>query len=132
MRLKNLVISLMAFCTFSQSVLADCDFSTGITKGPNKTFTYTEACHQKVGALVQDDKIKTQQLDDLNKAITLKDLALKDSDQRAQDWMNTSGTLEKRVQEIDKLEETNKFLYFGLGVLATGFAAYTAAKLTGK
>jgi hypothetical protein len=134
MKLMNCIISLLVIVSllFSQIAYADCDFKTGIASGPNKTFIYSEACHQKVGALVQDNQVKTEQVAELNKAVTLKDLALKDSDKRATDWMNTSGTLEKRVQEVDKLESTNKFLYFGLGVLTTFLAAYGAAKLVNK
>lgn len=130
----NPLISLLTIAALllSQTIYGDCDFKTGITAGPNKTFIYSEECHQKVGSLVLDNKNKAQQVDDLLKAITLKDLAIKDSDQRATDWMSTSGTLEKRVQEIDKLEGTNKVLYFGLGVLTTFLAAYSAAKLVNK
>jgi hypothetical protein len=78
---------------------------------------------------VQDNKVQTQQLTDLTKAISLKDLALKDSDQRATDWMNTSGTLEKRLQEVDSLEKKNDLLYFGLGVVMTSLAVFGAARL---
>jgi hypothetical protein len=124
--------TLVILSIFSQSAFADCDFSKGITAGPNKTFVYTEVCHQKVGSLVQDDKVKEQQIQDLTKAISLKDLALQDSDKRASDWSSTSATLEKRLQEVDKLEESNKILYFGLGVLTTFLAGYAAAKLVAK
>ena len=117
---------------FPFRVFADCDFSKGITAGPNKTFIYTESCHQKVGTVVADDAAKTIQVNDLNKAITLKDLALQDSDKSKQAWMKTSATLEDRLQKVDGLEKKNDILYFGLGVLTTFAAALAAAKLVGK
>jgi len=135
MKFSKLIISFslsMSIILYPLTAYSDCNFKTDITPGPNKTFVYSEACHQKVGSLVQDDQVKAQQVTDLNKAITLKDLALQASDKRATDWMNTSATLEKRVQEVDKLESTNKVLYFGLGVLTTFLAGYAAAKLVGK
>jgi hypothetical protein len=130
----NIILSLLVIIglIFPQSVYGDCDWSKGITKGPNKTFIYNEACHQAVGKLVEDSAVQTQQVNDLTKAISLKDLALKDSDQRATDWMGTSGTLEKRLQQVDSLEKKNDILFFGLGVLTTFLAAYGAAKLVGK
>jgi len=134
MKLAKTILSLFVIVSLLCPKIAysDCDFSKGIVPGPNKTFIYSEACHQKVGQLVQDSKVQTQQVTDLTKAISLKDLALKDSDQRAMDWMSTSGTLEKRLQEVDSLEKKNDLLFFGLGVLTTFLAAYGAAKLVGK
>jgi hypothetical protein len=111
---------------------ADCDFATGITPGPNKTFVYTEACHQKVGAVVQDNKNKTTQVDDLNKAISLKNVALDNADKRATLWMDTSGKLEDRLQKVDNLQKTNERIYFGLGVLTAVISIFAAAKAIQK
>lgn len=111
---------------------ADCDFSKGITPGPNKTFVYTEACHQKVGQVVKDNQSKTAQIADLTKAITLKDLALTDADKSKQNWIDTSGKLEDRLQKVDSLQKTNEWVYFGLGVLTTFLAGIAAAKLVSK
>lgn len=127
-----IILALISVICLPQQVLADCDFAKGITKGPNKTFIYSEECHLKVGQLVQDNKVQTQQLGDLTKAVSLKDLALKDSDARAQIWMDTSGKLEDRLQKVDSLERKNDILYFGLGVVTTFLAVYGSAKLVGK
>jgi len=120
---------LLILALIPQFAFGTCDFAKGIVPGPNKTFIYSEACHQEVGKLVQENKIQAQQVTDLTKAISLKDLSLQESDKRAQTWFDTSGTLEHRLQEVDKIEKIDSWLYFGLGVLATGATAYAASKL---
>lgn len=127
--MKSIVSILLAVCIFSNAALADCDFSTGITPGPNKTFIYSEECHKKVGQMAQDLKTKDAQIADLNKAITLKDLALTKADERTQLWMDTSDKLQDRVTKIDEVYKKNEWLYFGLGVLTTFAAGYAAAQL---
>lgn len=118
----SLLISNLAF--------ADCDFSTGITKGPNNTYIYTEGCHIRVGELVQENKTKDAQVADLLKAISMKDLALTASDQRAQLWNDTSIKLEDRIQKVDTLTSKNDVLYFGLGVLTTIAVAWATSRVT--
>jgi len=123
--MKKLISYLLMFCFVSNVAFADCDFKTGITPGPNKTFIYTEECHLKVGQLVQDNATKDRQIADLNGAIALKDLAIKDSDARVQLWSSTTANLEDRLQKVDNLQSKNEFLYFALGaltVIGTGFA----------
>ena len=127
--MKKLFLSLILIVFISNSVLADCDFKTGITQLPNGNYEYTKACHIKVGQLVQDNATKTQQVADLTKAITLKDLAIKYSDDRATLWSNTSSQLEERLQKVDSLERKNDWLFFGLGVLTTIGAGFMAARL---
>ena len=126
---KAISLVLLAALMLPTTAQAGCNFSKDIQPGPNNTFIYSEACHKQVGQLVQDNQVKTQQVADLTKAISLKDLSLQESDRRATLWMDTSGKLEERLQKVDSLEKTNEFIYLGLGVLATGIAAYTASKL---
>jgi hypothetical protein len=130
--MKKLIVSILLAIMTINSAFADCDFSSGITPGPNKTFIYTEECHLKVGHLVQDNAIMTKQLTDLNQAISLKDLALTKSDARAQLWMSTSENLEGRLQKVDSLEKSSQWLMFGLGALTVFGAGIMAAKLIGK
>lgn len=127
--MNKLIASIVIFCFSLNVALADCDWAKGITPGPNNTYIYSEACHLAVGKLVQDNKTKDAQIQDLNKAITLKDLAIKMSDDRANNWMNTSKDLEERLQKVDSLEKKNEWLYFGLGVATTFLAAYGASQL---
>jgi hypothetical protein len=126
--MKKIISLLLLISLISNTALADCDFLTGITAGPNKTFIYTEECHQAVGKLVQDNKSLTLQVGDLTKAIDLKDLAITKSDQRTQLWMNTSDQLTDRMSKIEGEQKHNEWLYFGLGVLTTFAAGYVAAQ----
>lgn len=127
--MKKIITNLFLFLFLCNTCLADCDWSKGISPGLNNTYVYTEECHLEVGKLVQDAKIKDQQIKDLNKAIELKDLAIKLSDDRATLWSHTSTTLENRLQKVDSLEKSNEWLYFGMGVVSTFLASYAAAKL---
>ncbi len=124
--MKKVISSLLLLCVLSNVAMADCDFSSGITPGPNKTFIYSEECHQQVGKLVQSNKTKDLQIADLNKAIELKDLALVKADERIQLWMTTTQKLEDRMTTIDDLRGKNYWMYYGLGI-ATGFVAVWAA-----
>lgn len=120
------VISLISSVSF-----ADCDFSTGITKTDHNTYEYSKDCHIAVGQMKVDLGVAKQQLVDYKAALDLKDTALDKATQRANMWMDTSFKLEDRNQSIENAVKTNQWLYFGLGVVVTGFAVYGAAKLSG-
>lgn len=126
--IRNKLFTLLMILAICIPSFADCDW-TQIKQNSNGTYTYTEDLHLCVGQLVKDNQTKDQQISDLTKAITMKDLALKDSDERATLWMGTSEKLETRVQKLDGLEKTNEWVYFGLGVVTTFAAGYMAAKL---
>lgn len=130
--MKKLITAILLFCTLSNVALADCDFSTGITPGPNNTFIYTGECHRKVGQLVQDNAAKDKTIGELNQVITLKDLAITKADERTQLWMNTSFKMEDRLNEVDSIYKKNEWLYFTLGIVVTGAAVYGASKLIGR
>ena len=112
-------------CNFA---FGSCDW-TKIKKNADGTYTYSAELNKCVGALVQTNQNQAQAVQDMTKAISMKDLSIQASDKRADDWNAAAKNLEDRLQKVDKTEETNKFIYFGLGILATGFAAYTASKL---
>jgi hypothetical protein len=130
--MKEIISLFLLTCFLSNAALADCDFSTGITPGPNKTFVYTEECHLAVGKMKEDNAALTLEVGDLNKAIQLKDLALVKADQRTQLWMTTSDQLTDRVTKIDDVAKHNEWMYFGLGVVTTFLAGYAAAQLIHK
>lgn len=132
MKLKSFISLLLCSVLMVPFVsLGDCDFSKGITPGLNGTFVYSETCHKKVGQVVQDNKNLTQANSDLTKAISLKDLAIQTSDKRATLWNNTAENLESRLQKVDTMEKHNEWIFFGLGVLATGASVWLAAKAIG-
>ena len=110
---------------FSLNVNADCDWKTGITPGPDKTFVYTEECHQKVGALVKSNS-------DLTQALQLKDLALQASDSRTQLWTKNAEDAQDRLLKMDSDSKESDLIMFGLGALTVLGAGYVTAKLVGK
>lgn len=122
---------LLALCMASNNVFADCDWSK-VVDNPNGTHTYSDALHICVGQLVQDNATKTQQVDDLTKAISLKDLAITKADDRATLWMDTSLKLEDNIQKMNSLKGTNEWIYFGLGVLTVFAAGMATSQLTNR
>jgi hypothetical protein len=125
--MKFFINLILVLSLLSNVAHADCDFTLGkgVTKLADGNFEYSKDCHIKVGELVQSSGVQDQQISDLNKALTLKDLTITQADQRAQNWMDTSLKLEKNINAIDEMKSTNNWIYFGLGVLTvigTGFA----------
>lgn len=129
MLLKKILISLILIALLSNTCFAGCDYSQIKPSQDGQTFIYTKELHLCVGNLVQDSKVKDQQVQDYQKAITLKDLAIKASDDRANLWSSTSQSLEDRLQKVDSLQSKNEWLYFSLGVASTFLAGFMAAKL---
>jgi hypothetical protein len=113
------------------SASGSCNWSTGIKLLPDGNYEYNKECHLEVGSLVQLTTIQKQQIADYTKAISMKDLAIQQSDSRATLWSNTSASLEGRLQKVDQLEKDSSWLYFGLGILVMGVAVFGAAKLSG-
>ncbi len=129
--MKKLISLVSAITLFSNLCFADCDFKD-LVHNPDGTVTYSKADHKCVGQLVQDNSVKAKQVDDLNKAVQLKDLTITTADQRADNWMNTSLKLEENVQKMDTLKRDDFWIAFGLGVLATFAAGMAAASLTNR
>lgn len=127
--MRKLIRIVCSVTLFSSAAFGDCDFSK-VVKNNDGTFTYSKDLHICVGQLVQDNTIKAQQIDDLNKAISLKDLTIQKSDERANLWMDTSFKLESRVETIDKMEKTNSWLFFALGAVTVIGAGMMAAQLS--
>jgi len=130
-----LVVSMFSTSAFALSTTTldgtVCDWSLA-TKNADGTYNYPASLHLCVGKTVQDNGTQALQIADLHKAVDLYKITIQTDEQRIQNWMTTSVQLEQRFNTISNLETKNYWLYFGLGVLATGAAAYTAAKLTGR
>ena len=125
--MKKLITCILLFVS-SANAFANCDWST-IKKLPDGGYEYSPALNLCVGNLVQDNKTKDLQIADLTKAITLKDLALKASDDRVLLWSKTAGDEMDRLNKISQDQKHSDWLYFGLGVATTFLAAYSASKL---
>ncbi len=129
--MKKLISYALLFCTLSNAALAadpSCDWSK-IKKNNDNTYTYSQELNLCVGQLVQDDIAKDKIIADQKQIITLKDLAIKESDARTQLWMDTSFKMEDRLNAVDSVYKKNEWLFFGLGVIVTGAAVYGASKV---
>ena len=120
--MKKLIIFILLF---SLNANATCDWKTGITPGPNKTYIYNEECHQAVGALVQANK-------DLTSAIQLKDLALTTSDSRTIMWQKSADDELDRLNKIQSEQKKSDWLAFSLGALTVLGSGFLAARLIGR
>jgi hypothetical protein len=125
--MKKLIACILLFVS-SANAFADCDWST-IKKLPDGGFEYSPALNLCVGQLMEDNKTKDLQIADLTKAITLKDLALKESDERVALWSKNAGDELDRLNKISQDQKHSDWLYFALGVGTTFLAAYSASKL---
>lgn len=136
----NKLIAFLLMLTLSSNVLADtspaptmppdpqfkipvvdraakCNWTKIKPSTDGKSFIYPKDLHLCVGLMVEDTKAKDIQIDDLNKAINLKDLALQKSDERASKWMDTSFKLEDNMSKIKSEQKSNDVLFFALGAL---------------
>ena len=112
----------------SQTAFADCDFSKDV-QNQDESYIYSKECHIQVGKLVQNEEKRKKQVEELEKVVEIKDLVIIKSHERAEMWRATTFKLEDRVNTIDRMKDTNKWLYFGLGVVTTGFAIYLGSQM---
>jgi len=129
MSMKKIVFLVAAIAMFCNTAFADCALSD-LVHNADGTVTYSKADHICVGNLVQDDATKTKQVTDLNKAITLKDLAITKSDARAQLWQDTSLKLEDNITKVDSYKSYSNWAYFALGALTIIGAGIAAAQVS--
>ena len=125
--MKHILSSILIFCLAIPGYA--CEFSKDIQKNPDGSYTYTRDCHVEVGKTYKKLDFKVLQVEKLEEAIELKDLAIVKGHERIDLWMQTSFKLEDRVNTIDRMKERNKCIYFGLGILVTGFAVWGAGQL---
>lgn len=128
--MKRLILTLVVLTLLPFQALADCEIKSGISELPNGNYEYTKAAHICVGETVRDLKISLGQNIKLSEALGLKDLALYKANERAEIWMNMSYKLETRIETMDSMYQKQKWLYFGLGILATSAAIYGAGQLS--
>lgn len=127
--MKNLICIGIILCLFSNIVYADnCDW-TQIKKLQDGGYEYNPQLNLCVGQLVQQNKIQAQQIQDYQKAIELKDLAIKYDDERVALWSKTAGDEQDRLLKMDSIQRHNDILYFALGIATTFVAAYTASRI---
>lgn len=111
------------------NVFADtCDWST-ITVNKDGSRTYPLALHLCVGQLVQDMPLKDKQIAELNRVITLKDLALQQETNRANMWQETSLKLTETVNKYESARQTTEVVAFGLGIATVALSAWALGQV---
>ena len=129
--MKKLIVLTILLSFISNIAFANCDWST-IKQLPDGGYEYSAELNICVGKLVQTNKLQLVQIEDLTKAIQLKDLALTNADARTQLWMTTAQNEQDRLSKISSAQSHSDFLYFGLGALTVIGAGFMTARLIGR
>lgn len=127
----KIITTFILMSLISTTSFSDCDWST-IKKLPDGGYEYTPTLNLCVGQLVQDSAVKDQQIQDLTKAISLKDLAISNSDARVALWQKSADDEQDRLNKVSSDQKMSEWCFFSLGVLTTFAAGYAAAKLAGR
>lgn len=125
--MKRLISLFFLFTSLSSLSFANCDYSK--IQKVDGGYLYSKDLHICVGEMKRDLKISQEQNSKYLEAISLKDLALEASNKRANEWESASLKLQSNVNDLEKVNHLNKYVYFGIGVLATSAAIYLAGQL---
>ena len=118
---------ILCFVLLINCVMADCDWSK-IEKKDN-VYLYTPELHKCVGALVEKEKLYKQETEALNKSLELKDLAIKKVEDRSEMWREKTFILEDKYNQQQKYKDYRDWVFFGVGVLATGMSVWLAGQV---
>ena len=108
---------------------ASCNVKTDIVKQANGTRIYSLDCHKMVGKLIQDEKDRKEQIEHLNKTISLKDLSLDLSDKRANLWQHEAENQYNLLQKHAKWRTYEKYIWFSGGIALTVLSVWAAGSL---
>jgi Tfp pilus assembly protein PilO len=131
--MKNKILSLILVLSMlsGNALAANCDYANDIKK-VDGGYLYTSGCHIEVGKKVKGYSILAQQVVELEKTITLKDLALSKSDERANMWMDKSVSMAEKVNAYESARSADAYKNVALGVLGTALAVWAAGQLRSK
>jgi hypothetical protein len=128
--MKQKIISLIVLSLLTSPVsYADCVWNRDIKENQDGSYTYARDCHIQVGKNNKELDLRKQQVEELNKTIELKDLALTKQEERVNLWMDSTLKMNDKIQSYESLRSTNQILYFGLGVLVMSAAVWGAGQL---
>lgn len=129
---KILIISLL----IPTLVFGKCDFSKGISKNTDGSYTYTKECHvavgelnKEIGILKEIEENRKQQVERLSKSLELKDLALEKSDERMNNWRAEAYKQNDAMLSVYNKSKYSDYIVFGLGVVTAILSGYTYSKL---
>lgn len=126
--MKKYLVAIVIGILIPSIASAECDWQF-IKNMSNGDYEYSPECHLKVGQLVQDNQVKLTQINDLNAALQLKDLAIQTSDARVALWQKTADDSMDRLTKVDSNQRTNEIIYFALGALTVLGAGWMASHL---
>lgn len=124
---KKIVSSLLVFL-LSSSAFADCKWSS--IKEVEDGFLYSEECHFKVGTLVANEKDYKIQIEEQKKAISLKDLTIKDLTTSSNMWEKEAKFQFQTLENYKEAEDKRKWLWIGTGVGATLLTIFLAGQVS--
>jgi hypothetical protein len=122
------IISIFLIVVFSISTSQACDFKNDIKK-VDGGYIYSTSCHVLVGKKLEELDMRIKQVEELNKSIELKDLALRKSEERNLLWMDTAYKANERLNQYESARERNQWIHFALGVTTTALAVWGAGQL---
>jgi hypothetical protein len=114
--------------TFSSSFSFACDFGKDIKENADGTYTYTRSCHIEAGKAFRSVKLLGEKIDLLEKEIELKDLQIKNYDERNRLWMATSFEIYDKMQSYEANRSRDNWLHFGLGMGLSILSVYAASQ----
>lgn len=127
--MKKILIAFMIFLVIRSSALANCNWDTGVQKIDATHYSYSLDCHLAVDVLYKQNILKDQQIVDLNKAFTLKDLALQESEKRADMWQATSLKLTDEINKYESLRKSSEIEYYAAGILTVAISAWAIGQV---
>ena len=123
-----IVCILLTVSLVNQSALANCNWND-IKRKQDNTFVYTSDCHLEVKRLLDEQKLREEQVKELKGSIKLKDLALDTQEERLNRWRDATYRMEDRILKLDKANKYENWIWFGIGIVVMGAATYGAGQL---
>ena len=105
-----------------------CNFNTDIQKEGDK-YLYTVSCHKQVGKMYMDNKSLKKELDLANEAYKQRTIEIQKADEQMRLWRDESYEQHQRLLNVKSASDTEKWLWFGLGVVVMGAAVHGAGQL---
>lgn len=123
------LISSLMIPVFFMSTLAygECDLKTDI-KQVEGGFLYTNECHRLVGKTFMDKRDLEAQVLRYEDLFKLSEEQIRLEHERAELWRSTSYDLRDRVNNMAWVNDKNKLLYFGAGVILMLGASWAAGQ----
>lgn len=111
-----------------QLLYAACNPKTDIVK-TSTGWQYSNDCHIEVGKKIKQGEKYKEALAEAEKVIELKDLALTVQYDRVDMWQQTTFKMEDRLLKVERLNKTDHWIWFGIGIIVMGAATYGAGQL---